>query len=199
MNGRPLAAAGEQLKVMIHCVQPAAAKVLVKSKRKASDLPNNGQNREGREAIFAIEPSLRVWYFAVFFGIIAAIAAAVSWQEISAGNCGEWSALPGCAEAALDRTSAIVAARFLAIAAATVFIVDMGEFIMGLILPTRKTRAQKIMEEGREKGREEGMEKGREEGVQMYARMAAWNERRLEAERKGEPFTEPFPKPDAQP
>ena len=55
---------------------------------------------------------------------------------------------------------------------------------MGLILPTRKTRAQKIREEG---------------GIQMYARMAAWNERRLEAERKGEPFTEPFPKPDAQP
>ena len=149
-------------------------------------MPNNCQNREGREAIFAIEPSLRVWYFGVFFGIIAAIAAAVSWQEISAGNCGEWSALPGCAEAALDRTSAIVADRFLAIAAATVFIVDMGEFIMGLILPTRKTRAQKIREEGREEG-----------GVQMYARMAAWNERRLEAERKGEPFTESFPKPDA--
>ena len=170
-------------------------------------MPNSNRDRESREAIFAIEPSLRVWYFGVFFGIIAAIAAAVSWQEISAGNCGEWSALPGCAEAALDKTSAIVADRFLAIAAATVFIVDMGEFIMGLILPTRKTRAQKIMEEGMkagmeqgiEKGIEKGMEQGREEGIQMYARMAAWNERRLEAERKGEPFTEPFPKPDAQP
>lgn len=53
-------------------------------------------------------------------------------------------------------------------------------------------------EEGREQGREEGHEQGREEGLnegmeRMRSQWQAWNERRLSAEARGEPFDEPPP------
>ena len=45
-----------------------------------------------------------------------------------------------------------------------------------------------------EKKRQEGRAEGREEGrVEAYAEWVAWNGRRIEAEAKGEPFTEPPP------
>lgn len=50
------------------------------------------------------------------------------------------------------------------------------------------------------KGREEGLEAGREEGIAAAnAAWRAWNDRRLEAEAKGESFTEPPPDTTANP
>ena len=57
-------------------------------------------------------------------------------------------------------------------------------------------RAKRIKreEEAKKKIREEGLEKGREQGsAEASARWGAWNERRLAAEAKGEPFNEPTP------
>lgn len=48
------------------------------------------------------------------------------------------------------------------------------------------------MEKNREKSRREGLLEGRAEA---YAEWTAWNRRRMEAEAKGEPFTEPPPSP----
>ena len=49
---------------------------------------------------------------------------------------------------------------------------------------------EKKRQEGREQGREEGREAGRTE---TNARWDAWNQRRMQAEANGEPFTEPPP------
>ena len=54
------------------------------------------------------------------------------------------------------------------------------------------------VERGVEIGREEGVEIGREEGVEigreeMRALWREWNDRRKQAERTGQPFTEPYP------
>ena len=54
------------------------------------------------------------------------------------------------------------------------------------------------MEEKRQEGREKGREEGRAEGVALGREEAnaawdAWNQRRMEAEANGEPFTEPPP------
>ena len=54
------------------------------------------------------------------------------------------------------------------------------------------------VEIGVERGREEGVEIGREEGVEigreeMRALWRDWNDRRKQAERTGQPFTEPYP------
>ena len=53
-------------------------------------------------------------------------------------------------------------------------------------------------ERGREEGREEGRVEGRGEGVEigreeMRALWRDWNDRRKQAERTGQPFTEPYP------
>ena len=55
--------------------------------------------------------------------------------------------------------------------------------------------------EGRAEGRSEGRAEGRSEGEaigvgQMHAKWSAWNQRRMEAERNGEPFDEPPPAPN---
>ena len=49
--------------------------------------------------------------------------------------------------------------------------------------------------EGREEGRVEGREQGREENQRLWE---AWLSRRLQAEARGEPFTEPPPGTDGR-
>ena len=49
---------------------------------------------------------------------------------------------------------------------------------------------ERIRQEGREQGIERGIERGR---ASLAAEVAAWNERRLDAEKRGEPFDEPPP------
>ncbi len=50
-----------------------------------------------------------------------------------------------------------------------------------------------LHEKLREEGREKGLEEGREENQRLWA---AWNRRRLEAERSDQPFDEPPPGSD---
>ena len=54
-------------------------------------------------------------------------------------------------------------------------------------------------EKGREEGREESREKGREEGRhEIHQLWMEWNQRRIDAEERGEPFTEPPPRTNGQ-
>ena len=92
--------------------------------------------------------------------------------------------------------------------------VMVGNFISGggIMIMARATRdylygkierqRERLREEGRESGREEGLETGREAGraegreagrEALAAEVEAWNRRRVEAERRGEPFHEPPP------
>ena len=72
--------------------------------------------------------------------------------------------------------------------------VMVGSFIAGggIMIMARATRDYLYdkIERQREKLREEGREEGRET---LAAEIEAWNLRRLEAERRGEPFDEPPP------
>ena len=71
----------------------------------------------------------------------------------------------------------------------------------GIALGLAEGRAEGIAEgiaEGRVKGRAEGVAEGRVKGVaegraELIAEVVAWNERRLAAEERGEPFDEPPP------
>ena len=63
-------------------------------------------------------------------------------------------------------------------------------------------RAEGRMEgqaEARAEGRMEGRMEGQAELSQLYQEIAEWNERRLAAEARNEPFTEPFPAPPEPP
>ena len=48
-------------------------------------------------------------------------------------------------------------------------------------------------QEGKTEGKEEGIQEGRRQKSEEFRQ---WNERRLEAERRGEEFTEPLPLED---
>ncbi len=49
-------------------------------------------------------------------------------------------------------------------------------------------------QEGKEEGLEEGLQKGKQEGRRdLSEKVRAWNDRRLESERRGEEFNEPPP------
>ena len=57
-------------------------------------------------------------------------------------------------------------------------------------------RLEQAKTEGKAEGIAEGIAKGKAEGVAERDRQwAAWNNRRIEAEAKGEPFDEPPPHP----
>ena len=49
---------------------------------------------------------------------------------------------------------------------------------------------ERLRQEGREQGIEQGIERGR---ASLAAEVANWNARRLDAEKRGEPFDEPPP------
>ena len=55
-----------------------------------------------------------------------------------------------------------------------------------------RDRRQRRFDEAEAKGRAEGR-------VEAYQEVAEWNERRLAAEARNEPFTEPFPAPPEPP
>ena len=57
----------------------------------------------------------------------------------------------------------------------------------------RIKREQEAMKKVREAGHEAGHKAGHKAGSTVTARWEAWNERRLAAEAKGEPFNEPTP------
>ena len=55
-------------------------------------------------------------------------------------------------------------------------------------------RIQEAAAEARVEARAEGIEEGRKDGkAELAQKVIAWNIRRLEAERKNEPFNEPPP------
>ena len=66
--------------------------------------------------------------------------------------------------------------------------------VLNDIMVTGEWMRQKLVEPLKEKQRQEGRAKGLEEGrVEAHIEWWEWNERRLEAETKGEPFNEPVP------
>ncbi len=87
----------------------------------------------------------------------------------------------------------------VAITAITFIIIEGGAVLADRYLKRQyeKGRAdgrEEGLEEGREEGLEEGLEEGREEGIRTASEAwEAWNNRRMEAEARGEPFTEAPP------
>ena len=71
----------------------------------------------------------------------------------------------------------------------------LGDKFLKPLIEKRREEGRKVgREEGRKVGREEGREVGQEEGrEEERRRWAAWNQRREEAAREGEPFDEPPP------
>ena len=69
-----------------------------------------------------------------------------------------------------------------------------GGIIMFTRLKDYQDRRKKRFDEAKAEGKAEGKVEGKAEGkTEVYEEIAAWNARRLAAEERNEPFTEPFP------
>ena len=102
----------------------------------------------------------------------------------------------------METTQAIFAhmANFLTVAFGSVVLIFGGIDIMMILRDyfraEREKRIQREADAARAQGLAEGRTEGRTEGtVDMYQQWAAWNARRLDAEAKGQPFTELPPPP----
>lgn len=75
-----------------------------------------------------------------------------------------------------------------------------GGMLMFSRLQDYRDRRKRRFDEAEAKGRTEGKAEGKTEGrTEVYQQIAAWNSRRLAAEARNEPFTEPFPAPPEPP
>ena len=155
---------------------------------------NDGrQHVEGeRVSIWSIRPRARHRYYVLFSGLVFAVIGLEVAGTVAAVIDGTidsrhwWDTVT----VVHRRIGAAAAPAVLVIAATALVITEVVEYIMVLsekmydnLQRTKKERHEK----SREEGREEGLEAGREE---VYGEVDRWNQRRLEAAAKGEPFDE---------
>ena len=146
-----------------------------------------------REELLSILRELRPFYFWILIVQIAVWGVVVFLSERA--NCAE-AGPSSCAVAIGLKMSGLVPLWLIT----SVILVDAGRFIMVLLRSSREkiiARAKARAEaEGRAAGKAAGAAMGRAEGAnRMYAKWSAWNARRIEHERNGEPFDEPPPAP----
>ena len=144
----------------------------------------------GRQPIWSVASGWLPAYFALFnalglLGTALAIARNILWVAHPSVHDMIWAI--------------IVDIVVVGAASATISIltVETGKnaMIVGTYLEDMiKKRRARQMAEAVERGRAKGVEEGRAEGVEeISARIREWNDRRLDAEAKGEPFDEPPP------
>ena len=154
-----------------------------------------------REDMLSILRELRPYYFWILIIQIVVWGIVVFLSERS--TCAEIG-VNGCAVTMGLKMSGLVPLWLIT----SVISVDMGRFLMVLLRSSReklitKAKARARAEgkaEGRAEGRVEGKAEGKTEGEavganKMYAKWSEWNARRIEHERRGEPFDEPPPTP----
>ncbi len=132
-----------------------------------------------REPIWTIRANWRASYF-VLFSIQSIVGTGLLlWYEVTQRT----SDVPIETVLAIIQGIAWVGAA----SATTSIAITEG---MQSIMVTGEWLRQNLLEPLKEKQRQEGREQGREEERQVWK---AWNQRRLDAEAKGETFDEPIP------
>ena len=77
--------------------------------------------------------------------------------------------------------------------------IDIVMLLSDWYLARREKRIQTEREKARAEGKAEGKAEGEAEGeARVYHEIAAWEQRRKEAEARGEKFTEPPPSPSQE-
>ena len=135
-----------------------------------------------REDILSILRELRPFYFWILIAQIALWGTFIVLAERD--NC-TIAGFSNCVVNIGLKISGLVPLWLLT----SVVLVDIGRFLM-VLLPDLRGRI-------RARARAEGKAEGKAEGeVQMHDKWSKWNARRIEAERRGEPFDEPPPEPE---
>ena len=145
---------------------------------------------EEREDMLSILRELRPYYFWILIAQIAVWSVVVFLSERD--NCAEVG-LSGCAVMMGLKVSGLVPLMLLT----SVILVDVGRYFMVFLRHPREKELARARAKARAEGRAEGRTEGQARGAdKMYVKWSAWNSRRIEAERRGEPFNEPPPVPD---
>ena len=157
-------------------------------------MADDERHEDEREDMLSVLRELRPYYFWILIVQIVVWGVVVFLSERA--NCAEVG-LSGCAVTMGLKMSGLVPLMLLT----SVILIDLGRYLMVLLRSSREkliagARAR-AKAEGRAEGRAAGEAIGRVEGANhMYAKWSAWNARRIEHERRGEPFDEPPPSPD---
>jgi len=140
-----------------------------------------------RETPLAIARELAPWCLAVIMALTLVWTAVVAHVEVSSGRH------DGILPTAIEIVSAAAPASPLFVLYGIMITISM-DFAIGGIMATARILTEKfvqpIIEGHRREGREQGREQGREEA---FAAVREWNDRRLDAQKKGVPFDEPPP------
>ncbi len=159
--------------------------------------------QDDREDMLSILRNLRPYYFWILIAQVAIWGVVVFLSE--EGNCAD-AGYSGCAVTMGLKMSGLVPLMLLV----SVLLVDIWRYLMVLLRHPREreiARARNIAKaegkaEGIAEGIVEGIAKGKSEGEaigrsvganNVHAKWSEWNARRIEHDRKGEPFDEPPP------
>ena len=140
---------------------------------------------QDRESIWSVRRQTRETYFVVFIALFFLGMRLTSLRAFHDGGT------------LLDTTLAVwsdAAPLTIVAAAAALALTEIGRSLM-VIARRLEEGLERLREQRREEGRAEGRVEGLEEGLaRADSGWEAWNQRRLEAEARGEPFTEPPPR-----
>ena len=149
-------------------------------------MATEGQNSGIRIGVPSIASRTIPWFFGIFSVSAISLTTIGTWSAVTVGDVGTWHEIT---RVAIDQATRAAAASI----AGAAIVVEGADMVIGAMI------RQRAREKGREEGREEGREKGREEGRhEIHQLWIEWNQRRIHAEDRGEPFTEPPPRTNGQ-
>jgi hypothetical protein len=148
-----------------------------------SGMMSEPKEEQKRESVWSVAARWVPWCLALIFLLTIGWTAFVAWTLAKYGSYTSASLL------AVDTAekSGPAAPLILLLAVCLISLADSTE---GMIVVTKRYLDSKLVEPIRKQLREEGREEGREQERQIWE---AWNNRRLEAEARGESFSEPPP------
>lgn len=146
------------------------------------------EREQDRESIWSVSRQARDIYFVVFVALFFTGMALVSLRTFQGGG------------SLLDSTLAVwseTAPLTITAAAAALVLTEVGRSIV-VIARRLQEGLERVRRERREEGRREGLAEGRREGraegrAEVQEAWRAWNQRRIEADERGETFTESPP------
>ena len=144
---------------------------------------NEDENRENESWLSSLARIYGPWHLGITAIQGIAWAAFVYWNE--SGKHAHWA---DTAQVVGEKTWVALTAFFITSAIILAAIQKGGRMVL-TFMDERRKRIEKARDEGREEGRAEG----REALEEAYAKWTEWNQRREEAERRGERFDEPPP------
>ena len=176
-----------------------------------------------RESLWSVGRKWLPWCLGLIFALTIGWVALIAWDEVAYGRheSALTMGIAVVKEAAPAQPLIVVCAIFITtvLDMAGGLAVVTAKFLTDKFLEPRRERLRQQtlkegyemgveqgleqgLEQGREQGHEQGLEQGREQGLEegraegeeaMLRRWTEWNNRRQEAERKGDPFNEPPP------